>query len=466
MSAVASSKSLALSSILQTALARWTNRPDLVASDVFGFTPWARQAEMMLAVAQHRRVAVRSGHKVGKSRSAATLAYWWLMTRPGGRVVMTSGSNQQVRIVLWREVRALHAKAKVPLGGDLHLSPSIGLQYPDGREIIAFTTDKPDQFSGISGEHVLFLVDEAQIVDPPLFEVIEGNLAGGGRIVLFGNPTQSSGTFYDAFHTKRAAWHLIHISSEESPNVVTGTMQIPGLATREWVAERLDEWGEMSPMFQVRVRGEFPSQSENAIIGLLDVEQASNAEVYDTTSSDGPLVVGVDVARFGSDDSVIWPVRGKKALSPTVIHGQDTIQVAGKTLEVVRALRSDYDENRPLVQVDVIGVGAGVYDQLAQAEDIDAVAVNVSEAPRDPDHYANRRAEAWFSMAQWLREGGVIPQDPRLEAELVAPTYKFDLRGRYVVEPKEAIKARLGRSPDRAEALMLAVAPAPEIRVW
>ncbi|HLY21543.1 MAG TPA: terminase family protein [bacterium] len=281
--------------------------------DVLGLVPWARQREVLEAVLRHPRVAVRSGHKVGKSASAAGLALWWAATRPRSRVVLTSASYRQIRSILWRELKTLHAAARPPLGGELHAHPDAGLQFSDGREIVGFNTTEPERMSGISGANLLFILDEASGIPDQIFQAIEGNRAGGARLVLFSNPTRTSGTFFDAFGTKREFWHVIHISSEETRNAQEGRDVIPGLATREWIEEKRREWGETSPLYQVRVRGDFPSQAENAIIGLALVEDATVRWVE--TPAEGRLTLGVDVARFGDDETVIFPVRGHKALA-------------------------------------------------------------------------------------------------------------------------------------------------------
>jgi len=424
---------------------------------VLGYEPWERQQELLLAVAEHERVSVRSGHKVSKSRSAGSLALWFVMTFAAARVIMTSASARQVKSILWKELKLLHRMARVPLGGVMHEAPDAGLQFPDGREIVGFSTDQPERMAGISGANVLFIIDEASGVEEPIFEAIEGNRAGGARIVMFSNPTRTSGTFYESHTAKREFWHTLHISSEESPNVKAGQIIIPGLATRPWVEEKRLEWGENSPLYDVRVKGNFPSQAENAVIGLALVE--AGLRRWEEVNADAPLEIGVDVARFGDDETVIWPRRGAKALQPTIVRSLNTIEVAGKVLEVVRELRREGE--RPRVKVDVIGYGAGTFDQLQQFKEVEAVAVNVAERAT-AENYAKLRDQLWFACRDWLKEGGAIPADAKLEAELVGPVYSIDTQGRYKVESKDDMKKRLGRSPDRADALCLAIYNPPK----
>lgn len=426
-----------------------------------GLRLWSRQREVLEAVAGHDRVAVRSGHKVGKSTSAAALALWYVATRPDARVIMTSASGRQVKNILWRELKRLHKRAKVRLGGVMHDDPNTGYRLPDGREILGFSTDEPEKMAGISGASVLFILDEASGIDEPIFEAIEGNRAGGAKIVMFSNPTRTSGTFYEAFTTKRQFWHCIKISSTETPNVQTGRAVIPGLATRDWVNEKALEWGKDHPLYEVRVAGDFPSQTENTLIGLALVEAAIAR--WPDTSADGALDIGVDVARFGDDDSVITARRGNKVLEILAIHGMDGIQIAGKTIELAKKHR----HGEPIrIKVDVIGVGASVVDQLnysdfAKEEGVTIHAVNVASAATS-EEYPKLRDQIWFATQGWLKDGGSIPSIPRLEAELVAVTYKFDAQGRQKVESKDEMKKRLKCSTDYADSLGLSIYQPPE----
>jgi hypothetical protein len=406
----------------------------------------------------HEHTALRSGHKVGKSTLDAALALWWVCTRPDARVVFTSSAGHQVENILWPELRKLYQKARAPIGGRLYDDYHKGLKLPDGREVFGITTRDAEAFAGLSGANLLFIVDEASGFPEPIFNSVFGNMAGGGKVVLTGNPTRTSGTFYDSFHAKRDAWKPLHIRSMDNPNFHGG--DIPGLANPAWVEWAKKQWGVGTPAWDVRVEGNFPRLGENTVCSLAVVEDAGAR--WEETRGEGLLHLGVDVGRFGDDPSVIYPRRGQRALTPTELRGLDGPDVAGEVLKVARALRHD-DTERPRVKVDVIGVGASVFDVLKRSKEVVAVPIDVSSRAVDPEQYANLRAEAWFTLAAWLSGGGAIPADPDLEGELVAPTYSFDGQGRYVIEPKDKIKARLGRSPDHAEGLMLSVVDATPV---
>lgn len=425
------------------------------AREALGVSLWERQAEIVRAVAESPRVAVRSGHKIGKSSAAVVLALWFVTTRPRARVVMTSASYRQVRDILWKELRRIVGEAPIPTGGKLATDPETGLQFRDGREIVGLSTNEPERIAGYSGPEMLFVLDEASGIDEAVFEALEGNRAGGARIVLFSNPTQTSGTFFDAFHAKADFWRTIHVSSESTPNATGIGDAVPGLATAAWVDEKRREWGEQSALYAVRVRGDFPAQGERAVIPLTYVVDAVRRE----SQPDGALVFGLDVARFGDDDSVLVARRGDAVIDVRSFAGLDGPDLAGRVLEVVRELRL-HDE-RPAVNVDVIGVGSSVYDVLSRSPEVAASAVNVSEKAT-AEGYHSLRDQLWGATRDWLKGGGSIPDDARLQAELVSPTYAFDAQGRMKVESKADMKKRLGRSPDRADALALAVhRPAP-----
>lgn len=456
---------------------KYRDDPVGFAVDILGITPWERQVEILKSIARHPKVAVRSGHKVGKTNSIAIAALWWYATRSRAFVVLTSSSDTQIEKQLWPEIRRLFLGAKVALGGKLNLSHQTGLRADDGRHVFGISTNKTDNMGGYSGAELLFLADEASGIEDAIFQAIEGNRAGGGRLGMFGNPIRTSGTFFEAFHSKAEFWHRIHVSSAMTPNVLTGEDVIPGLANRAWVEEKRRELGGPgNPEFDVRVAGDFPQQSENAIIGLSDAEGARKRWRM-PVATDGVLELGVDVARFGDDETVIYARRGNFFYPPKVLHSMDGIDVAGHVLKMVRELRvgtpvvttsrtasgeqqSTRSAELPKVKIDVTGgTGGSPFDVLKRHKDeVEAIAVTVSESATE-ERFARLRDQLWFAARDFLRQGGAIPDDSALVGELVGPTYKFDIRGRIKVESKDEMKARLEnhRSPDRADALALAI---------
>lgn len=415
---------------------------------MLGIKPWSRQADILRAVCAHRRVAVRSGHKCGKSTAVAILCLWWVCTRPRARVVFTAASARQVRSILWKEIRRLYHGARWPIGGEMHEGPENGLQFKDGREIVGFSTDDPERMAGFSGPNMLFVVDEASGVPDAIFEAIEGNRAGGARVVMISNPTQTSGVFYEAFHG--TFWFLIHVSSEEAADECVEGL---GLATRDWVDEKRAEWGEDDPRFAVRVRGDFPMQGDDCMVPLALVEAAMAREPNPV----GEACLGVDVARYGTDSSVIAPAVGMTVLPLRTVKGFDVVEVAGVVLEEAEKLGATRGI-KVTVRVDTASMGAGVADIVRRAEGfcLEVVDVFASSSSTDPS-YSRQRDQIWASLVAFLRQGGVLPADETLRSDIVAPKYGFDVQGKIKVESKVELRKRIGRSTDRADAVGLAV---------
>lgn len=438
-------------------LRRWRADPVAFCTDALGFEPWDRQAEAMRAAAGSEHFALRSGHKIGKSAFDAALALWWWCVADRARVVLTAPAAHQVANVLWPEVRRLYLHARLPLGGRLYNTPDKGLKLDDGREIIGLNTNTPEAFAGISSPGLLFIVDEASGFPEPIFNAVFGNMAGGGRVILTGNPTRTSGTFYDAFHSRRDGWCPMHVSSLDTPNFHGG--HVPGLANPEWAEWAAGQWGRGTPAWACRVEGNFPSTSDDTVIAL-GVVEAARAR-WGAAPADGRLTAGLDVARFGDDASCLAPRRGKRFDAFERWRGLDGAQLAGKVRTYLLDRRESAAE-RPLVKVDVIGVGASAYDHLAACAELEVVAVNVSSVARDQKHFVNVRAEAAFALRDLLADGGSLPPNHEwVEGELVSVRYDFDGRGRYQLEAKDKTKARLGRSPDGFDAAALsAYAPA------
>jgi hypothetical protein len=434
--------------------------PVRFAVEALGITPWTRQADFLRAVGLHDHVALKAGQKVSKTNALAILMLWFACTRPGSRVFFTNSSERQVSTVNYRELRAVIRGALLPLGiTRVHDTPSRGVTFKNGSEILGFATNEEDRWGGLSGSDLLFIVDEASGVASAFFEAIEGNLAGdNGKLIVCGNPLRPADFFHDCFTTRSASWHTLTISSLESPNVVEGREIIRGLASAGFVQRTEDDYGRGSPFWMARIEGNFPSQSDYSVIGLADVLAAVQRHASAEPPADEPMKAGLDVSRGGPDESVGTVVIGSVVVATYVWRGLDGPTLAGRLAEALAVHRRG--EERVQVYVDVIGVGSSPFDALVGHAWIDAVAVNVAEKPTIDDHYANLRAQLWFQGAKWIKTGA-IPNDPKLIAELTAPTYSFDMKGNRKVEAKEDVKKRLHRSPDRADSLLLAIA-APE----
>lgn len=436
--------------VAKGAQARWVEDPCAFASDVLGLSLWGGQREILTAVAQSDRVTVRSGHKIGKSLAAACVAWWFALTRPRARVIMTSASARQVSAILWREVSRLYRSARMPLGGrPPSVDPSHGWGIEDGREIVGFSTDDPERMAGFSGANLLFVVDEASGVDERLFEALEGNRAGGAKILALSNPTRIEGTFWQS-HQPGTAWRAVHLSSWDAAR---HTPHVPGLATLEWCEEKRREWGESDPRYRVRVLGEFPDRDVMTVMAASDVESAQRRE----GAMEGPLRIGVDVARGGADATTIAVRRGMRVIEIISMRTDRDDEILGRVIAEARRHRHGGGE-RVEVRVDSIGVGAGLVRLLEQHTDgeVQCVPVDAGRMSESNEHeYV--RDDLWFGVRDWLRAGGSIPHDRELAQDLLSAKYGFTRAGKIKVDSKEIIRKRIGRSPDKADAVALAV---------
>lgn len=439
------------------------DKPVLFAYEVFGVELWDKQQEIANALTSHNRVTVRSGHKVGKSLLLAILALWWVLTREDSIVVLTSAGTRQVKTVLWREYRRLvNKKAKRTIPGNVHKDPGHGHEFDDGRLVVGFTTKEPEKAAGYSSPNLLYLIDEASGVPDEIFDAIEGNRAAeNAAIVLFSNPTRNEGYFYRSFHVGK--WYRVHISSEETPNVKAKANLFPGLAGISWVLERQEEWGVDSPLYQVRVLGCFPGQGSNSAISITAIIQAINRykeHRFENIDANERLELGVDVARDGDDESVIYARRGRWLFPAVSYRGLDGDQLAARVLTTIDLHKVD-GEQKPRVKIDFIGVGASPFDALKRTQqyqngEFELIAVIVSESSNFPNKYENLRSEIVFGIAIWLKFA-MIPEDLKLQQELQNQFYTIVGIGLLMIEPKKLIKKRIGRSPDRCDALALCI---------
>ncbi len=457
-------------------IARWYDDPVLFSIEAFGITPWeafegsprSSQADVLRAVAERHRVSCRSGHKTGKTAAAAILAWFWFVTRANSGTVITAPTDRQVKRLVWKELRALRRRATITLP-TVPKDPGTGVQDDaGGRYIVGFSTDQPENMAGFSGPAMLFIVDEASGVDESIFEAIEGNTAGGeaddpnavAKVVMFSNPTQTSGTFYKSFHGSRSEWSTHHISSEDTPNArdTTGAAKVPGLATRHYIETKRKSWGSGSFLYAVRVAGNFAKQGSDAVVplGLVEAGIANwHADGFD--DNECRLEIGVDVARFGQDDTVAAPRRGNHVGELKRVNGFDTLDVAGMVLDMARELHRK-GERKPLIKMDP-GGNPGPIDVLRRSSEVDIIEVNFGSVSDQPDLYVNKRSQILFGVRDYLEGGGTIPDDDQLSTELVAPKYGYDAKTRKVVESKKELRKRLpgGKSPDSADALALAI---------
>lgn len=447
---------------------RYQAQPVSFCKEVLGVNPWLRQIEVIEAVRDYDRVSVMSGHRVGKSALAALVAFWFYCSFPQARVIMTSTTERQVELVLWREIRRRYAEAKVPIDGSPSEHASKGLRS-GLREILGFTARDAEGLQGIAGGRMLFIADEASGIPDSFFHALEGNRAGGAKLLLLGNPTRTTGEFAASHTSKKKFYKAIRISSEESPNVIEGREVIEGLATRQWCEEKAAEWGRDSVLYQVRVLGKLPRQGSRQVVALYAVDEAiERRKMLDAAAElgrpihepEGRPSFGLEVGRFPDDESAVAAVVGGQLLKLSALAGSAARPVADMATRLVDEIAAMLDLSGPVQMIvsSAGGYGSDVADRLSAGSTIEPVLVNdeVEEASR-PDDFGSMRDEQWFTIADWLKASAAIVDDDRLSAELIAADFHLDKAGRRLVDSRAALRKKLHRTPSRAEALGLAL---------
>ena len=432
-------------STLQTKLQGWALDPALFVREAMRVTPEPWQIDVLAALVLRDRLAIRSGHGVGKSALLSWVVLWWMLTHFPAKVACTAPTAHQLEDVLWGEIAKWHRRLPEPFASLLVVKGD-RVEWgaaPGESFAVARTARKetPEAFQGFHSDHMLFLVDEASGVEDVIFEVGQGSMSTvGAKTVMAGNPTRTSGYFFDAFHRLRERWWTRCVPCAASARV-----------SKSYPAEVAETFGLDSNVYRVRVLGEFPLSEDDVVIPLHLCESAIDRAVE--PSGVFRVVWGVDVARFGADRTALAKRQGNVLLTPIQSwHGKDMMQVAG----IVRAEWDTTDkQDRPSeIIVDVIGMGAGVVDRLREMG-LPVRGVNVAEAPAAGERYLRLRDELWFKARDWLADlDARLPRDDALIAELTAPKYALTSSGKLQVERKEDMKKRGLRSPDLADAFI------------
>jgi len=430
--------------------------------NILGDDPWPKQAEILQALVNNREVNVRSCHSAGKSWVASRAALWFLFCHPRSLVITTAPTARQVRGIIWREIATAHARASVPLGGELSTT---ALRISEDWLALGFTAadHDPDRFQGFHAKHTLVIQDEACGISEAIDTAVDSILSGDhARLLRIGNPTDAQTPFGRAFAQQRGA--RFQISAFDTPNFTAfgidednlddwealkgpAPLPAPTLTTPEWVDAKRKQWGVSSPMWQARIAAEFPEDGENSLVPLRLIEAAQRAEL----KPEGVVTWGVDVARMGSDETVIVERRGPVARVLATFRKLDTMEVAGR----IARLYAIAEVQPEAVNVDEIGIGAGVLDRLRELQ-LPAEGVNVASRAREPDRFVNLRAEIFWVLRERFEAGEMdLPEDDDdLGSQLAAQTYGITSAGKIQLDPKKDQRG----SPDRADALALAFA--------
>lgn len=429
------------------------------AHDRAGIHLWSKQQDIIESVRDNPRTVVHSCHNVGKTYTASAVVAWWIDAHPPGEafVLTTAPTGPQVKALLWREINRLHSKADLP--GYTNLTEWY-LNTGSKNEMVAFGR-KPSEhseaaFQGFHAKHTLIVMDEGSGVPQTLWDAAESVASNRhSRILAIGNPDLTSGPFAYACRPE-SPWNVIHVGYHHAPTF--SDEEVPDylhdmLISPEWVEERRLAWGENSALYQAKVLGQFPSGSTDPF-RVMD-EEATAACRYIEPVDTGHHEAGIDVGG-GGDRTVIVERIGNAIARQASLDTPDPMKSVGHLVNLIREWGVD------LVKVDVIGIGWGIVGRLKEVlspESVQVLGVNFAAKSRYPRKFMNVRAEAWWNGRELSRDGrwSLTHLSDDDIAELTTPRYEIaDSTGKIKIEPKDKVRERLGRSPDVADAVLLA----------
>jgi hypothetical protein len=431
----------------------WQSDPELKGKAP---EPWQREVLCKvrdgLPLGSAVRIAVASGHGVGKTALVSWLVLWAISTCRDCRGILTASNEAQLhtrnRAELRKWYRLFRGQAFFELTATALISADSGHEQTWRIDLLPWNEHRPESFAGLhnQGKRVLVIMDEASVIPPIIWQTIEPVMTDVNTEIVwavFGNPLHSVGPFRECFGRFAHRWQRWHVDARDV-----------GISDKKQIAEWAEDHAEDSYFFMSRVRGLFPVAGALQFIPTDLVEAAMVRDVKPLPND--PLVVGVDVARFGDDSSVIYARRGMDARSilPIEVRGASTDRLEDLILQFCTQHRVE------VIFIDGSGVGGGVVDHLANrhnlpVEDVQfgSKALNATNQIR----YAQRRSEMWGNMRDQLKYLA-IPNNSELRDQLISPEYDFNLRGELQLEKKSDMKRRGLVSPDIADALALTFA--------
>lgn len=442
---------------------RWAVDPVAWVTEKLGHELWSAQKEILHSIRDNTLTAVRSCHESGKSFTAALAVCWWLHTHePGTAFVVTSApTHKQVAAILWREINRMHALGDLP--GRMNQT-----EWYLGRELVAFgrkpSDYNPAAFQGLHSQHMLLVLDEAGGLPKAMWDASSSLVANEySRTLAIGNPDDPLSEFAKKC-LPGSPWNTIHIGYDKTPNF-TGEQVSDDLKSRlihpSWVEEKRAEWGEESPLFASKCKGEFPT---NTTDGFIQLDWLRNCRGLQLPEGH-PIEAGIDVGA-GKDRTIIRERRGMRAGRERVFVDSDAMRSVGKIVETI----NEWGIQR--VKIDSIGVGWSLAARLRElssrhnytgtTHNAEVIDINFATSSAHPERFLNLRAEVYWLIGREysrLKQWDLTEVDDATLAELAAPAYQImDSKGKIKIQSKDELRSILGRSPDSADALLLAFA--------
>lgn len=443
-----------MSLVAANKLKLWRAHPDVFVREVFGATPDPWQDEILKAFPTNQRIAMKASKGPGKSCIEAWLAWNFLLTRPHPKIAATSISGDNLRDGLWAEMAKWQGKSA--LLKEAFIWQKERIFYKEAPETwwmsarqwskAADSNSLGNTLAGLHADYIMFILDESGGLPDAIMSSAEAALSScvEGHIVQAGNPTHLTGPLYRACTSDKEMWYVVEITSDpdnpkRSPRV-----------SEQWAREQIKAYGRDNPWVLVNVFGQFPPSSFNALIGPDEVQRAIARRYKEPDFAASPRILGIDVARYGDDSSIIFPRQGLQAFTPMQYRGISGTEGA----EITARKWNEWEVDGVFID-DSGGFGSSWIDNLIRLGK-SPIPVHFS-SKSSSDKYFNKRTEMAFECVEWIKRGGAIPSIPELTQALVATSYEFKGE-QLILEPKEEVKKRLGFSPDHMDALCLTFA--------
>jgi hypothetical protein len=436
-----------------------------------------KQRRILESMQINRRTSVRSGHAAGKDYVAAVGSLCFLYLNIPSKVINTAPTDRQVINIMMSEIGRIYRNAKIDLGGDLW-THKITFEDPDWFLLGFKTKDKkPEDWTGFHSPNLMVVVTEASGIDQVTFDAIEGLLTGNSRLVLIFNPNRTTGEAYQS--TRSPLYKKFKLNCLNAVNVRARKILIPGQVDWEWIDEKIrkpgwvieisegeakkdgsdfkweGKWYRPNDLFLVKVMGEFPRATEDTLIPLIWIELANDRWHDLQGKGEGMLKLGVDIAGMGRDLTVFAFRRGDVIERLKVYSKQDHMVTVGK-------IKNELIKKEDIAPVDSSGEGAGVFSRLLELR-VNAIGVKASESAKgltditEQRTFANMRAYLYWALRDALDPalGGELALPPldELTQDLTEVHWNTRSNGEIIIEEKDKIKKRLGRSPDYGDAV-------------
>lgn len=436
-------------------LRRWREHPAQFVREVFKVEPDAWQLEILEMFPHNQRIALCAAKGPGKTTVLAWLAWNFLVTRPHPKIAATSITADTLADTLWAEMakwqncspflKEKFVWQKTRIFAKDH--PETWFMSARSWSKTADADQQANTLAGLHADYILFLLDEVGGIPDAVMAAAEAALSScvEGHLLIAGNPTHLAGPLYRACTSERRLWHVVNI---------TGDPDDPKRAPRisvQWAREQIEKYGKDNPWVLVNVFGQFPRASLNVLIGPDEVRDAMKRYYREHEIRGAAKIMGVDVARYGDDSSMLCKRQSIQAFPFTQKRGLNSIQGAGW----IAREWDDWQADGCFVD-DTGGFGAGWIDQLGVLGK-SPIGIPFSGSAHDIRRYANKRAEMAFDGVQWIKDGGALPDSPELLAALTNTTYTFQ-GDKLLLEPKDLIKIKIGYSPDHFDAFILTFA--------